>query len=136
MKKSIDKIIEDKIKKAWVDKLKIISHLNFIISDLNFVCRQRRMYETGIYDLSQFYDSNFFIRTLFDMSNNRISSLKIRQNTNFDQFKSKGRNKFNMISVDLKLEHFKLAIKLWLMGEGIAFVCLISEIIMYSVNKF
>ena len=94
------------------------------------------MYETGIYDLSQFYDSNFFIRTLFDMSNNRISSLKIRQNTNFDQFKSKGRNKFNMISVDLKLEHFKLAIKLWLMGEGIAFVCLISEIIMYSVNKF
>ena len=94
------------------------------------------MHETGIYDLSQFYDSNFLIRTMFDMSDKRISSLKSRQNTDLDEFKSKGHDKFNIICVDLKLEHFKLAIKLWLIGQGIAFVCLISEIIMHFVNKF
>ena len=90
------------------------------------------MYETGIFDVSQFYDSNFLMKTLFDTYNKRIPFLTSRQKTDFDldQFKSKGHNKFNIIYVDLKLEHFELAYKFWLIGQGIAFVCLISEIVM------
>ena len=102
-----------------------------------FLFRQRRMYETGIFDVSQFYDSNFLIRTLSDIKN-KGKSLTSGQNTitDLDQFKSKKGNKFNIIYIDLKLEHFELAIKFWLISFGIAFACLICEIIMYFVNKF
>ena len=95
------------------------------------------MYETGIYDVSQFYDINFLVTNSFDIYNKRIPFLISRQKTVFDldQLKSKGHNKFNIICVDFKLEHFELAIKLWLIGQGIAFVCLFCEIIMYLVNK-
>ena len=104
---------------------------------MNFICRQRNIYETGIFEVSRFYYSNFLVKTLFDIYNKR-PFLTSRQKTDFDldQFKLKRHNKFNIISVDLKLEHFELAYKLWLIGQGIAFVCLISEIIMYYASKF
>ena len=96
------------------------------------------MYETGIFDVSQFYDSNLLMKTLFDIFNKGIPFFTNRQKavSDLDQFKSKGHNKFNIICVDLKLEHFDLAYKFWLIGQGIAFVCLISEIIVYFMNKF
>ena len=94
------------------------------------------MYETGMFDVSQFYDSNLLMKTLFDIYNKRIPFLTSRHKTisDLDQFKLKRHNKFNIICVDLKLEHFELSYKFWLIGLSIAFVCLISEIIMYFVQ--
>ena len=94
------------------------------------------MYETGVFDVSRFNDRNFLIKNLFDINNKRIPFSTSRQKTDFDldQFKIKRHNKFNIICVDLKLEHFELAYKLWLIGLSIAFVCLISEIIMFFVS--
>ena len=92
------------------------------------------MYETGIFDVSRFYDRNFLMKTLFDINNKRIPFSTSRQKTDLDQFKIKRHNKFNIICVDLKLEHFELSYKFWLIGLSIAFVCLISEIIMYFVQ--
>ena len=74
------------------------------------------MYETGIFDVSRFYDRNFLMKTLFDINNKRIPFSTSRQKTDLDQFKIKRHNKFNIICVDLKLEHFELAYKLWLIG--------------------
>ena len=105
---------------------------------MNFICRQRNIYETGIFDVSRFYYSRFLMKTLFDIYNKRRPFLTSSQKTDFDldQFKLKRHNKFNIICADLKLENFELAYKFWLIGLGFAFVCLISEIIMYYVSMF
>ena len=95
------------------------------------------MYETGIYDLSQFYDSKFFIGKAFENENKRISVLKSKQKTvsGLDQFKSSKQNKCNIIYTDLSSEHFKLAIEFWFFSFSVSFIYLISEIFSYSVKK-
>ena len=89
------------------------------------------MHETGIYDLTEFYNSNFLIRTL---KNKITSSSKSTQKIALDQFKFHKQNQFNIISIDLRLDHFKLAIKFWIIGFCVALVCLISEFVTFNTN--
>ena len=88
------------------------------------------MHETGIYDLSEFYDSNFLVRTL----KNIMSSSKNTQKIALDQFKLYKQNQFNIIFIGLRLEHFELAIKFWIIGFCAALICLISEFVTFNTN--
>lgn len=74
------------------------------------------MFESGIYYLSQLYDSKFYTKTLLDSKN--------KQNVNLDEFIFEKQNLIN-----LKLEHIQLAIKLWIICICITFIFLSSEIL-------
>ena len=71
------------------------------------------MFETGIFDVTRFYHSKFLVKTLFSIKNKRKLFLTSRQKADFDfdQFKLKTHDKFNIICMDLKLERFEFAIK-------------------------
>ena len=90
------------------------------------------MYETGIYDLSQFYDSKFYTGILFKTKNNRMSLRQTQEIISvLDQFKSEKQNQLKIIYSDLNLEHFQLAFQFWMICFCICFLCLISEIVKY-----
>ena len=74
------------------------------------------MFESGIYQLSELFDSKFYITKLHDSEN--------RQNINLDEFIFVKPN-----LIDLKLEHIQLAIKLWIICICITLIFLISEIV-------
>ena len=91
------------------------------------------MDETHIYYLSQIRDIKFYKATL--------SQLDIKLTNGLDQFKDNKedntyskQNNYNIIYMNLRVEHFKLAIYYWLIGFGVAFLYLIFEVVFCKIN--
>lgn len=91
------------------------------------------MDETHIYYLSQIRDSKFYKAT--------FSQLNIKLRNGLDQFEDNKedntyskQNNYNIIYMDLRVEHIKLAIYYWLIGFGVASSCLIFEVIFIKLT--
>lgn len=90
------------------------------------------MHETGIYDLSQFYDTNVLVQSFKDKT---MSSHTNSEKTVLNHLKPQKPNQSNIIFTHLKLQHFQLAIKFWVFGFCFSLICLTSEILIFHKTQ-
>lgn len=94
---------------------------------------QRRMDETHIYYLSQIRDIKFYKATLSQLDIKLTNGLDQFEDNKEDNTYSK-QNSYNIIYMNLRVEHIKLAIYYWLIGFGVAFLYLIFEVVFCKIN--